>query len=408
MTIHDIGEKLGIDYLLTGSVRWAGEKDSKSVRITLQLVRARDEQQVWSKTYDRELNDIFEVQSDIASQVADRLGVTLREGERGRLAAKPTENREAYTLYLKGRYFWNKRTEGNIQTALSYFQQAVELDPSYSLAWVGIADVWIFRGFYSQLAPRDAFPKAKDAAMRALQFDSTLAEAHTSLAHIHFEFDHDWKAAEREYLRAIQLKPDYPIAHHWYGGFLSGMGRHAEALKQADTARALDPLSLIIQTWVGLRYYFARRYDNAIAEFQKAIELDPNFAPAHWHLGWAYEQTGRFKEGIAEAERASSLDPQNHLYLASLGHAYAMAGRKNEARRTLARLAEIAKQRHVSAYHVGVIYIALGDTKSGLDWLERAYDEQSPWIGYLAVDPRVDPVRKDPRFEQLLRKAQLP
>ena len=409
MTLREIGRELGIDYLLVGSVRWAGTGSGpRKVRITLELLRAQDERQLWSTTYDRMIDDIFEVQSDIARQVTERLGIKLLEGERSRLGAQPTENHEAYTLYLKGRYFWNKRTEEDIQIGLDYFQQAVDLDPSYSLAWAGIADAWIFRGWYSRLAPRETFPKAKSAAMRALEFDSTLAEAHASMAHIHLEFDYDWDAAEREYRRAIELDSMYPIAHHWYGGYLSAMGRHEEALQHAETARTLDPLSLIIQTWVGLRHYFAGKHEVAIAEYRKALELDRDFAPAHWHLGWAYEQTGRFEEGVSEAERALALDRENLLYLASLGHAYARAGMKNEANATLARLAQASPNRHVSAYHVAVIHIALGDTNAGLDWLERAYAEHSPWIGYLRVDPRVSPVRSHPRFESLLRKTGLP
>jgi serine/threonine-protein kinase len=407
-TYREMGRELGVDYLLVGSVRWAGTgSGSRSVRIIPALLRAQDERQLWTATYDRVINDIFEVQSNIATQVVERLGVTLLEGERSRLSAQPTDNHQAYTLYLKGRYFWNKRTAANMQIALDHFQQAVDLDPGYSLAWVGIADTWIFRGWYSRLAPREAFPKAKLAVLRALEFDSTLAEAHASLAHIHLEFDYDWDAAEREYRRAIQLDPNYPTAHHWYGGFLSAMGRHQEALQHAETARVLDPLSLIIQTWVGLRYYFAGKYDQAIAEYLKALELDRSFAPAHWHLGWAYEQAGRFKEGVAEAERALAMDGGSLLYLASLGHAYARAGMENDARATLARLAQTSTNRHVSAYHVAVIHIALGDTTAGMDWLERAYAERSPWIGYLAVDPRVDPVRAHPRFASLLRKARL-
>ena len=408
MTMREIGRKLGIDYLLGGSVRWAGgDSGSKSVRITLELLSPHDERQLWATTYDREITDIFKVQSDIAEQVIERLGVTLLEGERHRLSVAPARSHQAYTLYLKGRYFWNKRTEGDIQTALDYYQRATDLDPGYSRAWVGVADAWTFRGFYSLLAPREAFPKAKIAAMRALEFDSTLAEAHVSLAHILFEFDHDWTAAEREYRRGIELDPSYPVAHHWYGWFLSGMGRHDEALKQAMTARALDPLSRIIQTWMGLRYYYAGKYEDAIAELRKAVELEPDFAPAHWHLGWAYEQVGRFKEGVSEAGRAVAIDGGSLVYLASLGQAYARAGMRSEARATLARLAEASTHRHVSAYHVAVIHIALGDTKAGLDWLERAYDEQSPWIGYMKVDPRLDPVRSYPRFDSLLRKARL-
>jgi tetratricopeptide (TPR) repeat protein len=237
--------------------------------------------------------------------------------------------------------------------------------------------------------------------------DSTLAEAHTSLAHIHFEFDHDWAAAEHRYRRAIALDPRYAVAHHWYGGFLSGMGRHDEALHQAEIARALDPLAPIIQTWIGLRYYFAGKPDTAIAEYRAALELDPNFAPGHWHLGWAYEQTGRFAEGIAEAERALALDVGNLMYLASLGHAYARAGKRSDARAILARLEAASTKRYVSRYHVAVIHAALGDAPRALDWIERALDEQSPWIGYLLVDPRLDPVRSHARFTEILRQAHL-
>jgi serine/threonine-protein kinase len=408
MTMREIGRKLGIDYLLAGSVRWDGaDSGSNSVRVTLELLRAEDERQLWATTYDREMTDIFKVQSDIAEQVIERLGVTLLEGERNRLSAQPTSSHEAYTLYLKGRYFESKRTEANILTAQDYFQRAITLDPGYARAWVGIADGWMSRGWYGRLAPREAWSKAKSAAMRALAFDSTVAEAHATMAQSLFALDHDWPAAEREFRRAIELDPSYPTAHHWYGGFLSGMGRHDEALQQAVTARALDPLSPIIQTWIGLRYYFAGKYDQAIAAYRKALELDPDFAPAHWHLGWAYEQEGRFKEGISEAKRALDIDGGSLLYLASLGHAYARAGMKSEARATLARLTQASRSRYVSSYHVAVIYIALGEPKVGLDWLEHAYDEQSPWIGYLRVDPRVDPVRSDPRFESLLRKARL-
>jgi TolB-like protein/Flp pilus assembly protein TadD len=407
-TLRDIGRDLGTDYLLTGSVRWGETTNGPPpVRITLQLVRARDERQIWATTYDRTIEDIFEVQSDIAGQVIERLGLSIGAGERRRLAAQPTGNREAYTLYLKGRYFWNKRSEADIETALQYFQQAVDLDPSYALAWVGIGDVWIFRGFYSRLAPRESFPKAKSAVARALEFDSTLAEAHASLAHIRFEFDHDWDGAEREYRRAIELNPSYATAHHWYGGFLSGMGRHDEALREAEAARSLDPLSRIVQTWMGLRYYFARRDSAAIAEYRKALELEPSFAPAHWHLGWAYAQVGRPADAVTEAERALALDSSDLVYLASVGHAYAVAGRGRDARSILARLESAAATRHVSAYHVAAIHIALGDTNAGLDWLERALAEQSPWIGYLLVDPRVDPVRRQPRFRALLQKAHL-
>jgi tetratricopeptide (TPR) repeat protein len=338
----------------------------------------------------------------------EKLGVTLAFDERSPLRAQPTTNHEAYTLYLKGRYFWNRRTEENIQTALDYFEQAVSLDPGYALAWVGIADAWIFRGWYSQVTPRDAFPRAKTAVRRALEFEEALAEAHASLARIHLEFDYDWGAAEREYRRAIALNPRYAIAHHCYGGFLSAMGRHDDALREAETARSLDPLSLIVQTWLGLRYYFARRYDDAIAEYHAALELDRDFAPAHWHLAQALQEAGRTDDGVAAARQALALDPESLLYLAGLGQAYARAGMTSEARTTLTRLAEASAERHVSAYQVAAIHAALGDTIATLDWLEQAYDERSPWFGYLGVDPRFDVMRTEARLRQLVSRAALP
>jgi TolB-like protein/predicted Zn-dependent protease len=408
LTMREIGRRLGVDYLLVGSVRWApGDTGSSSVRVTLALVRAADERQLWSTTYDRVIDDIFEVQSDIAAQVVGRLGVTPAADERDRLQSRPTANHEAYVLYLKGRYHWNKRTEEDIQKALDYYQQSVDVDPGYSRAWIGIADAWIFRGWYGLLAPRDVFPKARAATLKALEFDSTLAEAHASMGHIHLEFDHDWDAAEQEYRRAIQLDPRYPTGHHWYGGFLSAMGRHKEALRQAETARDLDPLSSIIQTWLGLRYYFARKYDAAIAEYVKAVDLDRDFAPAHWHLAWAYEAAGQHDEAVAEAERAVALDGNSLVYQASLGRAYARAGKAKEARATLARLAQASRKRYVSAYYIALVHVALGDLEMGLDWLERAYDEQSAWIGYMKVDPRLDPVRAQPRFQRLLGRLRL-
>ncbi len=405
-SLSEIGAELSVGYILSGSVRWAGG-DSGRVRITPELVRVADNTQLWSEPYERVIEDIFEVQSDIAGRVTEWLGVNLLEGERTNLTARPTENLDAYTLYLKGRYFWNKRTEERIQVALAYFQQAVELDPGYALAHVGIADSWIFRGWYSRLAPNETFPKAKEAVAQALKLDETLAEAHTSRAHIYLEYDYDWEAAEREYLRAIELNPRYPIAHHWYGGYLSAMGRHEEAMRQAERARELNPLSLIINTWIGLRQYFAGRYDVAVLEYQKALELDPDFAPAHWHMGWALEKTGRYEEAISAAQRAIEISDGNPLYIASLGRAYAIAGRDQEARAILHQLELESVSRHVSAYHVAVIYGALGQTDEAFLWLDRAYEERSPWIGYVREDPRTEDLRSDPRFSALLQKVRL-
>ena len=405
---QEIGEELGVDFILGGSIRWAARADGASrVRITPELIRVDDDSQLWSASYERVIEDIFEVQSDIAGQVIERLGVTLGDGARAPLTARQTENTEAYTLYLKGRHFWNKRTKADMETGLSYFQQAVELDPGYALAHVGIADAWIFRGWYSILAPKETFPKAKHAALQALEFDDTFAEPHTSLAHIYFEFDHDWEAAEKEYTRAIELNPKHATAHHWYSRYLSGMGRHEESLRHAETARELDPLSLIINTWVGMCHYLARRYDVAITEYQKALELGPNFTAGHWHAGWAFEQTGRYEEAIAHAQRAVERSGGSPTYMASLGHAYAIAGKLTEAREILEQLEEASRTSHVSAYHVAVIHGALGEIDEGFGWLDLALEEQSPWIGFMRVDPRLDPFRSDARFDALLQQAHL-
>jgi TolB-like protein/Tfp pilus assembly protein PilF/predicted Ser/Thr protein kinase len=407
-TTREIGDELGVGYILSGSVRWdSGGEAPNRVRITPELIRARDGRQLWSEPYDRIIEDIFEVQSDIASQVISRLGVALPQAVGAAVAADPTENMEAYRLYLKARGFWYKRTEANVQRALEYLQQAVALDTNYALAHAGIADVWIFRGWYSVLAPKETFPRAKAAVLEALRINENLAQAHASLAHIHFEFDHDWDAARQEYERAIALDPRYALAHHWYGGFLSAMGENERALEQAQAARQLDPYASIVVTWVGLRHYFARRYDAAIETYLEALELGADFAPLHWHLGWAYEQTEQPVKALAAARKAIAISDGNPLYIAALGHALAKAGKQTEARAVLEQLRQQAATRHVSAYHVAVIHAALGDTDAAFERLDEALAERSPWIGYLRVDPRVDPLRSDARFDALLGKARL-
>ena len=401
-----IGAELGVGYILSGSVRWA-EGGSGRVRITPELIRISDDTQVWSESYDRVIEDIFQVQTEISGQVIRQLGITLLEGEQTSLRAQPTENMEAYRLYLKGRYFWERRTKENIDRALSYYEQAVELDPGYAKAYVGIAETWIFHGWYSRLAPKETFPRAIAAVERALEFDDLSAEAHTARGHLYLEYDHDWAAAEREYLRAIELNPEYPQVHHWYGGFLSAMGRHDEAMEQALTASRLDPLSMIINTWVGLRHYFALRFDAAIREYESALDLNPHFAPGHWHLGWALEQVGRYAEAISHAQQAIDISEGNLLYVASLGHAYAIAGRTEEARAILDQLDKERATRHVSAYHVAVILGALGDIDKAFAWLDRAVDERSPWIGYMGVDPRIGTLREDSRLDMFFQRANL-
>ncbi len=406
-SVLQIGEELGVGHILEGTVDWADAGAGSRVRISVELIRVADAELVWSNSFDRVIENVFDLQSDIAGQVIDQLGVTLLGSEHPELAASATENAEAYKLYIKGRFFWDKRTDQDVQTGLAYFQQAVGLDPGYSLAHVGIALVWIYRGWYSIVAPSEAATHVKEAVLNALQFDEALAEAHASLAWIYFDFDHDWEAAEGEYELAIGLDPNYATGHQWYSGYLSAMGRHQEALREAERARELDPLSPIINTFVGLAHYFAGRYEQAIQEFGMALELDPRFEPAHWHLGWALEQTGQYVEAISAAQEAIDNSEGNPLYIASLGHAYAKAGDITQARQVLDLLEREAATRHVSAYHTGVIYGAIGETDEAFVWLDRAFEERSSWIGYMAVDPRLDGLRSDPPFDALIRKAGL-
>jgi TolB-like protein len=400
--ITTIADELGVRSVMECSVAYGDGR----VVISAQLIDGDTGTHRWSERYNREFEDIFGIQADIAINVANELQTELSDAEQDSLERSPTDSPEAYALYMKGRNFWNQRSEALMESALRAFEQAIEFDPDFALAQVGIADVWIFRGWYSVLPPNEVFPKAKEAIEKALAIDEGLAAAHTSRAHIYLEFDFDWEAAEREYTRGIELDPRYAIGHHWYGGYLSAMGRHDEALEQAMRARELEPVSLIINTWVGLRHYLAGRYAMAVEEYKNALNLDPNFAPAHWHLGWAYEQLGEFDAAIASAEKAVAIS-KNPIYLASLGHAHAIAGHAQEARRILAELDQIGMTQHVSAFHVAVIYGALGDMDNAFTWLERAYAERAPWIAYMRVDPRLDPLRSDPRMNDLLRRARL-
>jgi TolB-like protein len=400
--ITTIADELGVRSVLECSVAYGDGR----VVISAQLIDGDTGTHRWSERYNREFKDIFGIQADIAINVANELQAELSLEEKDTLEKPPTDSPDAYALYMKGRHFWNLRSEALMASALDVFQEAIELDPDFALAQVGIADVWIFRGWYSVLPPKETFPKAKEAIERALAIDQGLAAAHASRAHIYLEFDFDWEAAEREYKLAIELDPNYAIGHHWYGGYLSAMGRHDEALEQAMLARELEPVSLIINTWVGLRHYFAGRYAMAVAEMENALDLDPDFAPAHWHQSWAFEQEGELDAAIAAAEKAVAIS-KNPIYLASLGHAHAKAGHEQEARRILSELDQLALTQHVSAYHVAVIHAALGDMDNAFLWLERAYAERAPWIGYMRVDPRLDPLRADPRFESLLKQARL-
>lgn len=366
--IREIGRKLNVETLLEGSVRKADNR----LRITSQLINVADGYHLWSERYDREMEDVFAIQDEISHAIAKALRIKLVDKEKTLLAKRYTEDLEAYNLYLKGRFFWNKRTEDGMKKSIEYYEQAIEKDPLYALAYTGLADTYNTLGDWDFLPSKEAFLKAKAAATRALEIDNFLAEAHNALAWVKHKYDWDWSEAEKEFKRAQEL----------------------------------DPLSLIINAIGGFVFFYARQYDKAIEQCQKTLEIDTNFYPAHQYLGWTYVQKGMFEEAIMEFQKAISLSGGSKLW-GYLGHAYAMSGRKSEAKEVINDLKELSKHRYVSPYEIALIYNALGEKEQAFEWLERAYKERSHSITKIKVDPRLNTLRLDPRFTDLLKKMGL-
>jgi TolB-like protein/DNA-binding winged helix-turn-helix (wHTH) protein/Tfp pilus assembly protein PilF len=402
--LAEIARSLHVEAVVEGSVVLSGDK----LRITAQLIDARTDRHLWAEDYTRDLRDVVAVQDEVARRIAQEIRTTLTPEERAQLTSQRQVNPEAYEAYLRGRYFWNKRTEEAVRKAIPYFEQSMSKDPNYPLAYDGLADCWLSLGWYGYVPPKEAFPRAKAAAMRALELDDSLAEAHTSLAFANMNYDWNWSAAEREFRKAIELNPNYANAHHWYGDYLSAVGRHEQAIAESRRALELDPLSPIINAWLGWRYYFARQFDQAIDQYRETLEIDPNFMPVHLVLGQAYEQKGMLNEAIAELEKVASLSQGAPLYAASLAHAYAVAGRRSEAETLLHQTNERAQHAYVPSFHVAIIYAGLERKDETLAWLERGYQERSAWMVWLKVDPRFDFVRSDARFQNLLRRLGLP
>jgi serine/threonine protein kinase/Flp pilus assembly protein TadD len=403
--LPQIARELNVDAVVEGSVLRSG----KRVRITAQLIDAATDQHLWAESYERDLRDVLSLQGEVARAIANDIQVKLTPQEQARLVSARSVDPEAYQLYLKGRFYWNKRTEAGLKKGIEYFHQAIDLDPNYALAYAGIADCYSLLGWdlFGPLPPREALPIAKAAARKALETDDSLAEAHNSLAWTKLAFDWDWTGAEREFKRAIELNPGYAITHHWYAECLAGMGRYAEALAEIRQAQELDPLSLIISSIVGWVLYFDRKNDQAIAEFRKTLELDPNFWVAHWTLGRAYEQKAMFTEAIAEIQKAIDFSGSSPLSLAALGHTYAVSGRRAEAERVLNQLKDSSKQTYISPYGIAAIHAGLGEKDQAFLWLEKAYEERSGWLIWLRAEPGSDPLRSDPRFQDLLRRIGL-
>ncbi len=403
--LREIAKQLGVSNILEGSV----QKVADQVRVSVQLINATSDAHLWAEIYDRKLTDIFAVESDIAKTIAETLRAKLTGSEEQMMSMKPTENTQAYELYLKGRFFWNKRTGADLRKAIEYFNQAIAKDPNYALAYAGLADSYLLLSAFGAASPSDSLPQAKAAAKRALEIDDTSAEAHTSLGQILLFYDFDFAGSTREFKRAITLNPNYATAHHWYGsGPPTCLGEFDRGIAELKRAQQLDPLSLIINADLGGAFVAARRYDEAITQLRKTIEMDPRFYFAHWNLGEALELKGQLPEAIAEYKKAAELD-EDPFVLALVGQADAKLGQRDEAIKILSQLQRLATKRYVANYSFALMHMALGEKAKAIDWFERAYrDRSGPEIVGIKVDPMLDPLHGDPRFEALVQKVLAP
>ena len=399
--VREIGKRLNVRTVLEGSVRKSGHR----LRITAQLINVSDGYHLWSEQYDRVVSDVFDIQDEITLAIVNALKIELLAGENQAVIKKYTEDIEAYHLYLNGRYYWNKMNPDAFRKAIDFFNSAIETDPSYALAYAGLADSYTGLGDagLSAISPKEAFSKAKAAVNMALEIDETLAEAHASLGHLRMH-DFDWSGAEQEFKRAIDLNPNYATTYHMSGFNYSLMERHEQAILTVKKALELDPVSLGIITDLGVIYYFARQYDKAIEQYQKVLELDPGFIRAYVTLGSSYGQKGMYEEAIDMIQKAMDLSG-DRAKIAALGRVYALSGEKEEALKIIDELIELSKKRYISPYCLALIYASMGETDSGIKYLNQAYLEHVSELIYLRVDPFLDKLRSDSRFENLLKKV---
>jgi serine/threonine protein kinase/Tfp pilus assembly protein PilF len=399
------GHDLGVRAVLTGRMLQRGD----DLTISTELVDVRDNKQLWGEQYSAKVSDLLSVQRQIASQITNTLRLKLSGADESRMTKRYTENAEAYQLYLRGRYFWNSRTEENTKRGIDYFRQAIAKDPTYALAYTGLADSYSALVFpIGAVAPREAMPKAREAAMQALAIDSTLAEAHASLAFVKFHYDWDWPGAEIEFKRAIELNPAYAEAHHYYSHYLIAMGRTEESLTESRRCLELEPSNLLLNVHLGWHYFYAHQYDQALDQMEKTVEMDKNFAQNYPWLGLILEQKGRYAEAIAAFQKAVTLFPgARSIPEAELAHAYAVSGNREQAQKIIAELQELAKSKYVTSYQIAAIYAGLGEKDQAFAWMQKAYDERSEGLVNLKVDPRLDNLRSDPRFADLMRRVGL-
>jgi eukaryotic-like serine/threonine-protein kinase len=399
-----IGRDLNVGAVLTGRVVQRGER----LMVSAELVDVADGRHLWGSQYNTRFSEIFAVQEEISNHISSELRLHLSPQEKEKLRQSQTQDAAAYQLYLKGRYHWNKRTAEGIKKAIRYFQQAIDQDPGYALAYAGLADCFALFGGYRALPPREAFPMARAAAMKALEIDDRVAEAHNTLAIASLFYDWNWSGAEEEFKRAIHLSPKYATAHQWYTIFLVSMGRPDEGLASIRRAHELDMLSLPINTHLGWAFYFFRQFDEAITQLLATLELDPNYVLAHFALGQAYTQRGKYAEAIAELQTAADLSARLPPILSALGYAYAIAGEIDKARQIIPELVEASSKKYVSAYDFALINIGLGEKDLAFEALGNAVKERCVWLIFLNTEPALDSIRSDPRFRDLIQTVGLP
>jgi len=404
-SIEQIGKELRVDAVLEGSVRRAGER----LRISAQLIRVQDQSHLWAETYDRPAKDVLEIQTNVAEQIARSLELQLLPKHSPAAPAKPHRpDSMAHDAYLRGRYFWNRRSEPEFFRAIEYFKKAVEIDPQYARAYSGLADIYNTLGWYGVLTGKESWERADSFARKALTIDAGLAEAHTSLAFALHSYAWDWAGSEREHLKAQELDPNYVTGHLWYAFFLMAMGRLDEAEQQMKQALALDPLSLVQNSYYGWVLYFSRKYEEAAEQILRTLDMDSKFLIAHFILGLVYAQQGKARQSIREYELAREIAGENALVLSGLAHVCGLAGKRAQGRGYVEKLKLLSKRQHVSPYRIAYGYATCGSREEALAEIEKAFAQRESWLPLLRVEPGLDALRSDARFQEMLARMKFP
>lgn len=404
LELEEIGEKLDVATVLMGSI----QKAENRIRVTAQLVKVADESILWSDQFNREMNDIFSIQDGITLEIVRELKGELLGEEKENLIKRYTENAEAYNLYLQGRFFWEKRTEEGFKKALDYYEQAIEKDPDFALAYVGLADTYGTLKAYGFLPADETFPRGKTLLEKALAIDDEIAEAHASMAQIKYTYDGDWEGAEKEFKLALKFNPNYVYAHTWYGAYLAYKGQFDKAIEEQMRAYELDPLNVVVNWGIGKHHYMARRYDDAIEAYKKTILMDQNFIPAYYELGAIFLFKSKYEEAVRELDKALILSKRSDPYpLTIIGITYAKSGNKTDAEKALEELFELSKQKYVPPCLIAALYMGLDQKDQAFEWLDKAYRERSSELHELKINPLWDDLRQDPRFSEMLKKIGL-